>query len=63
MAGRRAGPHPGQSDRSKAEATSDASGYPRYPQWKIDLFRLRISERRQSYSGQISGRPLRAPGA
>jgi hypothetical protein len=35
----------------------------RYPQWKVELFRAGISERRQSVSGQISGRAVRAPGA
>jgi hypothetical protein len=35
----------------------------RYPQWKVELFRAGISERRQSASGQISGRAVRAPGA
>jgi len=35
----------------------------RYPQWKVELFRAGISERRQSDSGQISGRAVRAPGA
>ena len=31
----------------------------RYPQWKVDLFRVGISERER----QISGRAVRAPGA
>ncbi len=35
----------------------------RYPEWKVELFRAGIAERRQSAAGQISGRATRAPGA
>jgi hypothetical protein len=44
----------------KSTAASSVS-HPRYPQWKVDLFRIGISERGRY--GQISGRATRAPGA
>lgn len=42
--------------------SSGAASRERYPQWKVELFRAGISERRQSASGQMSGRATRAPG-
>ncbi len=52
------------SKRSASAAQAAASGTSqRYPQWKVELFRAGISERRQSPSGQMSARPMRAPGA
>jgi hypothetical protein len=49
--------------KQKARQKAKNPTYSRYPQWKIDLFRIGISERQQSHSGQVSGRALRAPGA
>ena len=36
---------------------------PRYPQWKVDLFRAGIFERQQLRYGRIGERVRRAPGA
>jgi hypothetical protein len=51
-----------QTGRTSAQSSSAVSRE-RYPQWKVELFRTGISERRQSASGQMSGRATRAPGA
>lgn len=51
-----------QGGTTSAQSSSPVSRE-RYPQWKVELFRAGMSERRQSPSGQISGRATRAPGA
>jgi hypothetical protein len=47
--------------RASRAVTASKAG--RYPQWKLDLFKAGMYERRQSTSGSMSGRATRAPGA
>lgn len=49
--------------RTMSRRSAETTSRERYPQWKVELFRTGISERRQSPSGQMSGRAMRAPGA
>jgi len=50
--------------QSKATTRSAKALSPeRYPQWKVELFRAGIAERRSSAAGQMGGRAMRAPGA
>lgn len=51
-----------QTGKTTARSTRSASSE-RYPDWKVELFRAGIAERRSSASGQMSGRATRAPGA
>jgi hypothetical protein len=64
MADSRAEAQRGQrAAKAKKRPTTKGSTYPRYPQWKVDLFRLGIAELQQSYARQVSGRARRTPGA
>jgi len=47
----------------RASRAATAPKTERYPQWKVDLFKAGMSERRQSTSGSMGGRAMRAPGA
>lgn len=53
-----------RSDKQSPKPVRAAKSGPveRYPDWKVQLFRAGMAERRNS-AAQISGRAMRAPGA
>lgn len=63
MAGSRTGVQHERRVAKQERSTTKSSAYPRYPQWKVDLFRAGIFERQLLRYGRIGERARRAPGA
>jgi hypothetical protein len=63
MAGSHTDVHRKRRAAKKPSSAAKGSTYARYPQWKVDLFSLGLSELQQSHAGQTSGRARRTPGA
>lgn len=49
--------------RGKAAPRVTKTSSERYPDWKVQLFRAGMAERRNSAVARIGGRAMRAPGA
>jgi hypothetical protein len=63
MATRRDSARSGKQAGKTAGRSTKPVSTERYPEWKVELFRAGMAERRQSAAAQISGRAMRAPGA
>jgi hypothetical protein len=63
MATRRDSTSPAKRSEKTAKHSVKPVSSERYPEWKVQLFRAGIAERRNSIAGQVGGRAMRAPGA